>query len=116
MMKNEKRSVAALLNLKPRGEWNRQKYLDGSLHTYIFCRSDAIAQRFLADAEAEGFRFGDGVLPTRRQTDDIFAITPDFTICYIGFAGHLIFREPERGNVVRIDYEKYMNGASDYQL
>ena len=79
-------------------------------HTYIYCRSRAVARRFLQDAEKEGFLFGDGVLPTRKGTDSLFAIRDDLTISYTGWAGHMLFRNPSMGNVVTIDYGSYICG------
>ena len=84
-------------------------------HTYIYCRSRNIAVRFLANAEAEGFTFSDGIKPTKKEYSDIYAINEDFTISFTGWAGHVLFRSGD-GNVVRIDYGKYLSGADDYYI
>ena len=72
--------------------------------------------RFLRDAEAEGFVFGDKVPPTQKETSDLFAIKEDFSVSCTGWAGHVLFRNLSMGNVVRIDYGKYICGARKYIL
>ena len=114
-----KRTVAALLQAKKK-EGFKERYCSRrdndrpELHRYIYCRSKNIAKRFLQDAESEGFTFGDGTAPTQKDADDIFALYEDFTISYTGWAGHMLFRNPGSGNVVRIDYGKYLSGADEY--
>ena len=113
-MKIAKRTVAALLNVKVKGIMNRFRYRKQPRHTYIYCKSKNIARMFLENAEAEGFTFGDGVLPTARETSDIFSIHPDYTLCYVGYIGHIMFKNSSNENLVRIDYGKYLSGASDF--
>lgn len=110
-MKKTPRTVAALLGIK-NGIFNRKSSLPR--HTYVYCRSENIARRFLKDAEKEGFTFGDGIRPTERDTSDLFSIHPDLTLSYTGMAGHLLFKNPGCGNVVRIDYGKYIRGIKDF--
>ena len=60
------RTVTALLSLNNRGiKAKIQQIMHNDLprHTYVYCRSTAIAKRFLADAEKEGFLFADGKAP-----------------------------------------------------
>lgn len=83
-------------------------------HIYIYCRSTAIAKRFLDDAEKEGFLFGDGAAPTSKETSDIFALNDDFTISYTGIVAHMMFG-CDRGNVHWIDYGKYVSGEKEFQ-
>ncbi len=66
------------------------------------------------DAEKAGFTFGDGIRPTEKETSDLFSIHPDLTLSYTGKAGHMLFKTPGCGNVVRIDYGKYISGAKDF--
>lgn len=49
---------------------------------YICCADPATCERFLTDAEAEGFTFLDGALPTSRKRDFIYAVNRDRTINY----------------------------------
>ena len=84
---------------------------------YIHCASRTLAAVFLKNAEAEGFTFGDGVKPTQRETDDIFALNQNWTINYVGWAGHLAFQcAAEVGGkpLIRVDYGKYLAGCSEY--
>lgn len=56
----------------------------------VYIRLDAAAdgERFLKQAEAEGFRFSDGVLPSARPWAKLFSLTPDGVLSYATFAGH----------------------------
>ncbi len=57
----------------------------------VYVRIDAAADgdRFLRQAEAEGFRFSDGVLPSARPWAKLFSLTPDGVLSYATFAGHM---------------------------
>ena len=110
-----KRTVAELLSVKSKGLISRVRYRNLPRHTFIYCRSRNIAARFLADAEAEGFTFGDGKKPTEKEYDDIYSLHNDLSISYTGWAGHVMFRSAA-GNIIRIDYGKYIAGAPDYQI
>ena len=112
-MKKTNRTVVALLDTKMKEVFGRFKYRNQPRHTYIYCRSTNIAHLFLQNAEAEGFTFGDGMLPTEKDVSDIYAIYPDYTISYTGWAGYILFKNG-KGNVVRIDYGKYISGAKDW--
>ena len=111
----KKRTVTELLAVKNKSLIDRIRYRNLPRHTFIYCRSRNIAARFLADAETEGFTFGDGQRPTAKEYSDIYSLHDDLTISYTGWAGHLAFRNPA-GNIVRIDYGKYIAGAPDYQV
>lgn len=84
---------------------------------YVRLASKEIGQRFLQEAEREGFTFCDGVKPTEREHDDIFEINKDMTINYVGFIGHIAFSGAKRvggERLFRVDYEKYSENAKDY--
>jgi len=90
---------------------------DGRIYVYLSSRN--IGKLFQQNAENEGFTFGDGVKPTEREFDDIFALKRDWTICYVGWVGHMAFRHPENvvgEPLVRIDYGKYLAGRDDYVM
>ena len=110
-----KRTVTELLGVKSTSLIGRIRCRNLPRHTFIYCRSRNIAARFLADAEAEGFTFGDGQKPTAKEYSDIYSLHDDLTVSYTGWAGHLAFRSAA-GNIVRIDYGKYIAGAPDYQV
>lgn len=88
-----------------------------SAHTgriYIYLATADIGKRFLQDAENEGFLFRDGVKPTQREADSIFAINEDLTINYVGFVGHVAYQAANTiGNkpLVKIDYRDILKRA-----
>ena len=110
-MKRKQRTVAGLLSIR-NGIFKSHNRLP--LHVYVYCRSENIARRFLNDAEKEGFAFGDGIRPTEKETSDLFAVHQDYTVSYTGWAGHMLFKNPGCGNVVRVDYGKYISGVKDF--
>ena len=113
-----RRRVAQLLAIRPHGLLNTLwhiKSMNQPMHLYVYCRSTAIAKRFLADAEREGFVFGDGKLPTRKDTDNLFALNDDFTISYTGIVAHMMFG-CRMENVYWVDYGKYVSGESDFRV
>ena len=81
---------------------------------YIYLATTDIGKRFLQDAENEGFMFRDGVKPTQREADSIFAINDDMTINYVGFVGHVAYQAADKiGNkpLIKIDYRDILNRA-----
>lgn len=74
---------------------------------YVYLASAEIGKRFLRDAENEGFLFYDGVKPTEREADSIFAINDDMTINYVGLVGHIAYQSVSKiGDMplIKIDY------------
>ena len=91
--------------------------MDGRV--YVYLKDTDICNQFLRDAEAEGFTFGDGVKPTKREGSDIFAVNADQTINYVGFAGHMAFGAAKKvadQKLIRVDYEKYVSGEDEYMV
>lgn len=82
---------------------------------YILLSSKPIRYRFMSDAALEGITYGDGVPATDREVEDIMALRPDGTICFLGWAGHMCYHHSE-GSVLRIDYERYISGDPDYVI
>ncbi len=81
---------------------------------YIYLATEEISRRFLRDAENEGFTFRDGVKPTQRDADSIFAINDDMTINYVGFVGHMAYQAADRISnkpLIRIDYRDVIKRA-----
>ena len=76
-------------------------------------KNKAIQYRFMSDAEREGITYGDNVKPTERKVDDIMALQPNGTICFLGWAGRMCYHY-NKENVLRIDYERYIDGAENY--
>lgn len=96
--------------------FQRLKYKGQPKHICVYCRSTAIAKRFLKDAEKEGFMFSDGMAPSSKETDNLYAIHDDFTICYTGIAAHMMFGHRDVGNVLWVDYGKYVSGEKNWQV
>ena len=82
---------------------------------YIVLKDKATQLRFQSDAEKEGITFGDGAKPTDRPVDDIMALKPDGTICFLGWAGRMCYHN-RREKILRIDYEKYIKDEQDYTI
>lgn len=79
---------------------------------YIYLATAEIGRRFLQDAEDEGFTFGDGVKPTQREADCIYAINEDMTINYVGFIGRAAYQAANKiGDkpLIKIDYRNMLN-------
>lgn len=49
----------------------------------------AAAERFQREANAAGFRFGDGAKPTERDMGRVMAVHTDRTVAFPGFCGHI---------------------------
>lgn len=81
---------------------------------YVYLADGETGKRFLHDAEDEGFTFADGVKPTEREPDGIFAVNDDMTINYVGFIGHMAYRVADKiGNqpLIKIDYRDILKQA-----
>ena len=72
---------------------------------YVYLKNKDVALRFLRNAEAEGFTFGDGVRATERHWSDLYAIHPDGTLNYVGTIGRIEYGSGV-DSVVRIDYSQ----------
>lgn len=92
-----------------------RQLINSEKKVYIFLKNKAIQARFMSDAEREGITFGDKAKPTERQADDIMALNSDGTICFLGWAGRMCYRYVG-DTAIRIDYEKYIDGADDYLI
>lgn len=79
---------------------------------YVYLRTPKLGERFLWQAEQEGFTFGDGEKPTARQYAEVMAVNRDGTINYVGTNGRIAYgngalkigSEP----LIRIDYENLL--------
>ena len=92
--RKKERTVAQLLSAREGGfrfplQHPRKHQNLSPKHVYIYCRSSAIARRFLSDAEKEGFLFSDGISPTNKDTTNLYALNNDFTISYTGLVAHI---------------------------
>ena len=87
-----------------------RKNYDGKLH--IYCKDKETAERFLNDAEKEGFMFGT-IKPTDSHTSDIFAVEDNHKVAHVSTVGRIAF---QNGMSTRIDYDKYISGAENYMF
>ena len=85
---------------------------------YVYLEDEETAEEFFARAEEEGFVFGDGEKPSKKQKDCIIAVNKNLTLNYVGFAGHAAFGSGTKtvGDkpLIRIDYRRYASGDRDY--
>lgn len=78
---------------------------------YVYLADKETGSRFLKDAENEGFTFCDGVKPTEREMDSIYALNKDMTINYVGFVGHMAYRYADAiagVPLVKVDYREFL--------
>lgn len=83
--------------------------------------SDSICeQKFMDDAKHEGFTFSNGDSISERHAENIMAVNHDRTINYVGAAGRMAFGSKANTingeKMIRVDYDKYISGDSDYLL
>ena len=90
-----------------------KQLINNEKKVYILLNNKAIQYRFMSDAEREGIMYGNNVKPTELPVEDIMALKPDGTICFLGWAGHACFYYGGK-TAIRIDYEKYIDGMDDY--
>ncbi len=105
-MSQVKRSIKDLVNL------NNER-------VYVYLANNDIGNRFMQQAEDEGFTFNGGVKPTDRCYAEIMAVNDDCTINFVGSVGRMAFGSGAEtvGNrkLLRVDFEKYTNGNDDYR-
>ena len=68
---------------------NELSNLDGRV--YVYLANAEIGDRFLKQAEAEGFTYSDGVMPTEREYAEIMAVNHDHTINFVGTNGRIAY-------------------------
>lgn len=86
---------------------------------YVYLASENLSKLFLKHAEEEGFTFGDGVKPTKRETDNLFALNPDWTISYVGYIGRIAFHSTTQISekpLFKVNYAKYLAGNDQYLM
>ena len=85
---------------------------------YVYLANAEIGDRFLKQAEAEGFTYGDGMMPTEREYAEIVAVNHDHTINFVGTNGRIAFGAKALSvgaeRLIRVDFKKYISGDSDY--
>lgn len=84
---------------------------------YVFVSTREIEQKFLSDAEAQGFLFGNGDKPTTSSGEDLYLIYSNQELSNVGIVGHLAFQSKDVTCSEKrhyINYEKYVLGESDF--
>ena len=85
---------------------------------YVYLANAEIGNRFLQQAEAEGFTYYDGVKPTKRGCSNIMAINCDKTINFVCTNGFIAFGSGVKTvgseQLIRVDGEKYLSDADEY--
>ena len=85
---------------------------------YVFIGSEKVCREFLTLAENEGFTFGDGIKLTEKHSSDVFAVSDDGTISYVGIVGRTAIgskvKETGGKEIVKVDFDKYISGDDDY--
>ena len=51
------------------------------------------------------------IVEKAKKYDEIMALKPDGTVCFLGWAGRMCYHA--KGDIIRVDYEKYIDGE-DY--
>ena len=76
-------------------------------HVYVHLKDEKTAERFLRQAESEGFTFGDSVSPTDRHWSDLYAIHSDGTLNYVGSVGRIEYASGA-DSCVRVEYQELL--------
>lgn len=87
---------------------------------YVYLGDVETGNRFMAQAENEGFTFADGAKPTERCYAEIMAVNHDITINFVGTNGRIAFGSGTKTigdeELIRIDFKKYIDGDNDYSF
>lgn len=87
---------------------NLKEFVKSSTKTvYVRLSSQEIAEKFLRDAEMQGFTFPDGTKPTENKTDGFFALHHDMTMNYIGAMGRIAY-QCHADSITPLDYEEFL--------
>ena len=74
---------------------------------YVHLKDEKTAERFLRQAESEGFTFGDGANPTDRHWSDLYAIHPDGTLNYVSSVRPIEYTS-SADSCVRVEYQEML--------
>ena len=87
---------------------------------YVFTKSEESCRAFLALAETEGFTFDDGVKPTDKHSSDVFSVSADGRISYVGIVGRIAIgskvTDIEGKKLLKVDFEKYIQGSKEFNI
>lgn len=91
-----------------------KQFIGQANHIYFKMSNREVCKQFYEQAAKEGLLFG-GINPTYKETTDLVALLSNGEICYVGWAGRMCYHNCHEG-VIKIDYEKFANGETDYQI
>ncbi len=81
---------------------------------WIYCKDEQTQERFLSQAQEEGFKALDGRDPTDLSHHLFYGLNEDNTIGYVSnLIWSLSFNSPTAASP-HIDYDKYISGEDDY--
>ena len=80
--------------------------INANKKVYVRMSSDEICKAFFAQAENEGFLFGDEK-PTAKEPSDLIAVLSDKTLCYVNSIGRMAAGSGAE-NVCVIDAEEIL--------
>lgn len=87
---------------------------------YVLLADEPTGAAFMQQAEAEGFSFADGVIPTARTAAQVMALNRDRTLNYVGAVGMIAFGSGAKRvggeRLIRVDYAKYAAGVRTYEF
>mgnify|MGYP003298149689 CR=1 FL=1 len=79
---------------------------------YVMLSTPEMGEKFLRQAEAEGFTFCDGKKPTERHYENVMAVNPDMTINYVGTNGRIAYgsgaKTVDGKELIRVAYDYYI--------
>ena len=84
----------------------------GMAHIYVWFRNEEIFDSFCQQAKDEGLKCGAQGL----HCTDIVALQPDGSAAYCGSISHMAFGSGEgiTGDIIRIDFDKFISGERDF--
>ncbi len=98
---------------------------------YLFFRDPETLERFISDAEKEGWHYRDGTSLRERAPQFRMALNPDHTVNDLGYAGSCAFDMADTigghwdsgqgkliggRQILRIDYSRYVAGEAEYVM
>lgn len=84
------------------------KLIKDDKDVWVGLKDSETAKRFLEDVEKEGFTFGDGVKPTERPRDNVYALKKNKTLSFVGSVGHIRYFQASDERLIKIDYAEYL--------
>ena len=81
---------------------------------WIYCENQAYQEKFLKQAEEEGFLALNGQKPTEMFRHQLYGINDDMTIGYLAVMIWTLTFQTGKDSHLRVDYGKYISGDDDF--